>query len=81
MLILSIFIQPEVISESDDVLSIDLKDADFNSVFIGAMTKQHPRDSDIVETSNYEKFLKEVRPFSIKCAKYLQTSINASVNK
>ena len=30
---------PEVISESDDVLSIDLEDPDFNSIFIGAMTK------------------------------------------
>ena len=72
---------PKVISESDDALSIDLEDPDFNSIFIGAMTKEHLRDSDIAGTSEYKKFLKEVRPFSIKCAKYLQTNINASVKK
>ena len=35
--------------------SIDLEDPDvlkdFYSVFIGAMTKQHARDSDIIENS------------------------------
>ena len=45
------FIQPEVISESDDVLSIALEGPDvlkdFNNMFIGAM---HVRDSDIIET-------------------------------
>ena len=51
------FILLEVISESDDVLSIDLQDPDvskdFNSIFIVAVTKQHARDSDIIGTSNY----------------------------
>ena len=45
------FIQPEVISESDDVLSIALEGPDvlkdFNNMFIGAM---NVRDSDIIET-------------------------------
>ena len=63
------------------MLSIDLEDPDFNSIIIGAMTKEHPRDSDIVGTSEYKKFLKEVRPFSIKLSKYLQTNINANVKK
>ena len=63
------------------MLSIDLEDPDFNSIFIGAMSKEHPRDSDIVGTSEYKKFLKEVRPFSIKCARYWQTNINASIKK
>ena len=63
------------------MLSIDLEDPDFNSIFIGAMTKEHPGDSDIVGTCEYKNFLKEVRPFSIKCLKYLQTNINASVKK
>ena len=44
-------------SESDDVLSIDLEDPDdlkdFNSMFIGAMTKEYARDSDIIGTSDY----------------------------
>ena len=47
----------EVISESDDVLSIDLEDPDvfkeFNSIFIGAMAKQYAKDSDIIRTSEY----------------------------
>ena len=54
---------------------------DFNIIFIGAMTKQYIRDSDIIGTSQYKKFLKEVRAFFIKCAKYLGTKINASVKK
>ena len=54
---------------------------DFNIIFIGAMTKQYVRDSDIIGTSQYKKFLKEVRAFFIKCAKYLRTKINASVKK
>ena len=44
------FIQPEVISESDDVLSIALEGPDvlndFNYMFIGAM---NVRDSHIIE--------------------------------
>ena len=47
----------EVISESDDVLSIDLEDPDvfkeFNSIFIGAMAQQYAKDSDIIRTSEY----------------------------
>ena len=48
-------------SESDDVLSIDLEDPDdlkdFNSMFIGAMTKEYARDSDIIETSDYNWYI------------------------
>ena len=44
-------------SESDDVIVIDLEDPDvlkdFNSIFIEAMTKQYARDSDIVGISEY----------------------------
>ena len=32
-----------------------------NSIFIGVMTKQYARENDITETSEYKKFLKEVR--------------------
>ena len=39
------------------------------------MTEQFARDNDIIETSEYKTFLKEVRAFFIKCTKYLQTSI------
>ena len=39
------------------MLSIDLEDPDvlkdFNSMFIGAMTKQYARDSDIIGISEY----------------------------
>ena len=65
------------------MLSINLEDPDvlknFNSTFIGAMTKQYIRDSDIIGTSQNIKFFKEVRAFFIKCAKYLQTKTNTSV--
>ena len=51
------FILLEVISESDDRLSIDLGDPDvlkdFNSIFIGAMTKHYARDSDIIGAYKY----------------------------
>ena len=49
-ILLSRSIVLEVFSKSDDVLSIDLEDPDvlkdFNSIFIGAMTKQYTRDSE-----------------------------------
>ena len=55
--LLSRFILLQVISESNDVLSIDLEDPDvmkdFNSVFISAMTKQYTKESDIIGTSEY----------------------------
>ena len=55
----------EVISESDNVLSIDLEDPDvlkdFNSIFIGAMKQRCARHNDIISTSEYRKFWKEVR--------------------
>ena len=63
--LLSRFILREVISESDDVVSNDLEEPDvlkdFNSMFIGKMTKLYPRDSDIIVASQYKKFWKEVR--------------------
>ena len=73
------FILPEVISESEDVLSIDLKEPDisinFNSIFIATMTKQYATDSDTIGTSELKKpLLKEVIAFFIKRAKYFQTS-------
>ena len=43
----------EVISESDDVLSIDLEDPDvfkeFNSIFIGAMAKRYAKIVTLLE--------------------------------
>ena len=60
----------EVISEYDDVLSIDLEGSDFlkdfNSIFFGAITKQYTRE--IIQTSALIKLLAEVRAFFIKCA-------------
>ena len=54
-LLLSRIILLEVISEGGDVLNIDLEDPniwkDFNSIFIGAMTKQYARDKDIIGIS------------------------------
>ena len=55
--LLAIFILLELISESDDVLSIDLEDPnvlkDFNSIFIGTIIKEYARDSDIIGISEY----------------------------
>ena len=69
--LLSIFIIPEVISESD-MVSIDLKDPDFltgfDSIFIEAMTKQYAMDSDITGTSEYKTFFREVKAFFIRGA-------------
>ena len=60
----------EVISEYDDVLSIDLEGSDFlkdfNSIFVGAITNQYTRE--IIQTSELIKLLTEVRAFFIKCA-------------
>ena len=39
------------------------------------MTKQYARDSDIIGTSQYKKFLKECKKFYVTCTKYLQTSM------
>ena len=60
--LLSRLILFEVISQSDDMQSINLEDPhvlkNFNIIFIGAMTKQYARDSDIIGSSKYKKFLK-----------------------
>ena len=72
--LLTRFIRAEVISSSEDVLSIDLDNPDFakadNEISIGAMTKQYARDNDIIGTSQYKKFLKECKKFYMTCAKY-----------
>ena len=77
--LLTRFIHAEVISSSEDVLSIDLDNPDFakgdNEISIGAMTKQYARDNDIIGTSQYKKFLKECKKFYMTCAKYLQKSM------
>ena len=44
------------------------------------MTKQYARDSNIIGTSEYKKMLEKVRVFSIKCSKYLQTSMSVLKN-
>ena len=71
------------LSQNMQSINLEYSDVlkDFNVVFIVAMTKQYVSDSDIVGTSQYKKFLKKVRGFFIKYAKYLQTKINSSVKK
>lgn len=77
--LLTRFVLPEVIASTDDVLNIDLDDPsilkDYENVFIGLMTKQFARDSDILGTPKYRKFLNEARSFYMKCVKYMQTSM------
>ena len=57
-LLLTRFVLPEVIASTDDVLNIDLDDPsilkDYENVFIGLMTKQFARDSDILGTPKYQ---------------------------
>ena len=77
--LLTRFIRPQVISSSEDSTHIDLDNRDFlrndDEIFIGTMTKQHARDSDIIGTSQHQKFLKECKKFYMTCTKYLQTSM------
>ena len=40
-----------------------------------SLEEYQARASEIIETSEYKKFLKEVEAFFIKCTKYLQTSM------
>ena len=72
------FIHPHVISSSEDLTSIDLDNGELqksdNEVFIGMTTKQYARDTDIIATSQYKKFLKG-RKFYLTCTKYLQRSM------
>lgn len=76
--LLSRFTLSEKIASSDDVLDIDLDDPDclkdYDSIFIRGMTKQYARSNDIIRTPVFKKFLKEVRNFYDRCAKYLQAS-------
>ena len=44
------------------------------------MTKQYARESEIIRTSEYKKFFKEVRAIFIKCVKYLRTSLKVLKN-
>ena len=54
------FIKPNIIAQSDDILSIDIKDStnykESSSVHIGYLTKQYTLPKDLVETSKYTKF-------------------------
>ena len=66
---ISRFILLEVISESDDVLNIELKNhdvfRDFNSIFIGAMTKQYAKDSNTMELLSTKNSSKKLGIFSL----------------
>ena len=78
--LLSRFIIPEVISSTDDILSIDIEDPinlkDNKDLFLGIMTKQCAWRCDLIGTTKYNKFLKEVRLIYMKCASYLKLSIS-----
>ena len=78
--LLSRFIIPEVISSTDDILSIDIEDPinlkDNKDLFLGIMTKQCAWRCDLIGTTKYNKFLKEVRLFYMKCASYLKSSMS-----
>ena len=71
---------PEVTSSTDDILSIDIEDPinlkDNKDLFLGIMTKQCAWRCDLIGTTKYNKFLKEVRLFYMKCASYLKSSMS-----
>ena len=70
---------PEVISLTDDIQSIEIEDPinlkDNKVLFLGIMTKQYARGCNLIGTTKYNKFLKEVRLFYMKCASNLKSSM------
>ncbi|XP_005996930.1 uncharacterized protein LOC102351322 [Latimeria chalumnae] len=79
--LLSNVIQPQVITEAGHLLDVDIEDV-FNhlpvtNVYIGIMTHQEARKLEIIGTSGYNKFLKEVLSFYIKNALYLKKHMPA----
>ena len=76
---LSRFIKPEVITESADILSIDIDNSEnhkeLSSIHIGFSTKQYALSHDLIGTVKYTKFLKEAKQFFIGSCKYLLKSI------
>ena len=76
--LLACFIKPHITAQSDDILSTDIKDStnykEGLSVHFRYFTKQRALSKDLVETSKYTEFLKEVHEFCVKNCSYLLKS-------
>ena len=72
--LLSRFIKPDVIAQSDDILCIDIEDStnykEYSSIHIGFFTKQYALSKDLIETSKCTKFLREAQQFYTKACSY-----------
>ena len=79
-ILLTHFIKPHILAQSDDILSIDVEDStnykESLSVHTGYSTKQYPPSKDLVETSKYTKFLKDIQTFHVKTCSYLLKSMS-----
>ena len=79
-MLLSRFIKPEVITESTDILSIDIdyseNHKDLSSIHVGFLTKQYALLYDLIGTVKYTKSLKEAKQFFIGSCKYLLKSLS-----
>ena len=77
--LLARFIKPHITTQSDYIFSIDIEDStnyeESSSAHIGFSTKHYALSKDLVETSKYTKFLKEVQKFYVKTCSYLLESI------
>ena len=76
--LLACFIKPHITAQSDDILSIDIKDSTIYkeslSVHFRYFAKQRALSKDLVETPKHIEFLKEVREFCVKTCSYLLKS-------
>ena len=77
--LLSRFIKTEILSNSNDVLLIDMKNSEslkeLNTIHIGFITKQYAVAEDIIDTPRYIKFLRVVQSFFITFSRYLLKSM------
>ena len=76
--LLACFIKPHITAQSDDILSIDIKDSTIYkeslSVHFRYFAKQRALSKALVETPKHIEFLKEVREFCVKTCSYLLKS-------
>ena len=73
--LLSRFIKPDVIAQSEDIRCINIEDStnyrEYSSIRIGFSTKQYALSKDLIGTSKYTKFLRKGQQFYIKACSYL----------
>ena len=68
--LLSRFTRPDIITQSDDILCIDIEDStsykEYSFAHIGFSTKQYASSKDLIGTSKYTKFLRKAQEFYIR---------------